>query len=35
MAPASVFVDAIERDNADDAERVLRENVAGTVRRRS
>jgi hypothetical protein len=33
-ALASVVIDAIERDDPDDAERVLRDNVTGTVRRR-
>ena len=34
QAIASVVIDAIERDDPDDAERVLRDGVAGTVRRR-
>jgi hypothetical protein len=32
---ASVVIDAIERDDPDDAERILRDGVAGTVSRRS
>jgi hypothetical protein len=32
---ASVVVDAIEHDDPDDAERILRDGVVGTVSRRS
>lgn len=31
---ASVVIDAIERDDPDDAERILRDGLAGTVSRR-
>ena len=33
-AIAAVVVDALERDDPDDAERILQDGLAGTVRRR-
>jgi hypothetical protein len=33
-AIASIVVEAIERDDPDDAERILQDGVAGTVKRR-
>ena len=34
LAIASIVVEAIERDDPDDAERILQDGVAGTVKRR-